>query len=68
MTALTTSSKTSTSNEPYYSQTDEAEYLRAQQLAGVQGLGEVINPEDEFTGLMMEDLSLAVNSDKQPRE
>jgi hypothetical protein len=51
------SSKTTTSDE-YISHSDEAE---AERFSSVQGLGETIDPMDEFTGLMMDDLSLEVN-------
>jgi hypothetical protein len=60
MTALMNSSKISTSDE-YISHSDEAE---AERFGATQGIGEVIDPMDEFTGLMMEDLSLEVNRDK----
>lgn len=63
MTALTTSSKISTSDE-YISQSDAAEAARVQGLSDALGLGETIDPMDEFTGLMMEDLSLEVNRDR----
>ena len=60
MTALTSSSKITTSDE-YISHSDEAE---AERFGVTQGIGEIIDPMDEFTGLMMDDLSLEVNRDR----
>lgn len=66
MTALTASSMTSNENQ-YISHSDEAEALRAQQLAGIEGIGDVINPHDDLTGMMLEDLGLEVDNERTRR-
>jgi len=53
MTALTLSSQTSTISDPYYPQSDEAEFNRIQALANSAGLGDPINEpgyQDDVTG------------------
>lgn len=53
MTALQNYSVSTSNNDPYYSQHDEAELARIQSMSAGQGLGDVLNvQDDEMSGLM----------------
>lgn len=63
MTALTHSS-TKSNTEEYVSPSDAAEYQR---YAEAQGLGDVLESNDDLSGMMLADLGLEVDSDQLRR-
>lgn len=64
MTALTHSSTKSNNTEDSVSPSDAAEYAR---YAEAQGLGDVVEANDDLSGILLADLGLEVGDDQYRR-